>query len=310
MSDSEDDEPPSAAARTAAARSTLRGLASSRGTDILGTVVDLSGLRFLGDDVELLLAALPLRSGTERLSVANNLLSRRWDTTEMVPSDDGGLLLAQAIAKSESLTEIDIRGNDFTVAVGRALSCVYRDVTGTAELERPNPQYATVCGIPIRRLLMDKMRAVDLRGANLGPADGVILGGALVRCASVQRLVLAGNGELGSHVDGMASLCSQLGKQRSLTLLDLTAAGVNDDTVGSLADCLRVNLHLQHICLGFNAIGSDGMVLLASGLKYNRKIARLVLRGNPLGPEGAVTLAGLISANVSLSSARRRNIQH
>ena len=309
MSDSEDDEPPSAAARTAAARSTLRSLVSSRG-DILGTAVDLSGLRLLGDDVELLLAALPLRSGTERLSVANNLLSRRWEkaTTEMVPSDDGGLLLAQAIAKSESLTEIDIRGNDFPVPVGRALSCVYRDVTGTAELERPNPQYHAVCGIPIRRLLMDKMRAVDLRGANLGPADGAILGGALVRCASVQRLVLAGNGELGSHVDGMASLCSQLGKQRSLTLLDLTAAGVDDDTVSSLADCLRVNLHLQHISLGFNAIGSDGMVLLASGLKYNRKVTRLVLRGNPLGPEGAVTLAGLISANVSQVLCRRRAV--
>mmetsp|Transcript_14515 Transcript_14515/g.31579 ORF Transcript_14515/g.31579 Transcript_14515/m.31579 type:complete len:396 (+) Transcript_14515:216-1403(+) len=102
------------------------------------------------------------------------------------------------------------------------------------------------------------------------------------------------------------SLAKSLENNETLTYLDLSNNGLDDDKVRMLASGLVENLSVTHLNLAHNKIADRGMRALAKLLDSKSVISILELQDNQIHTEGAKSLARALKVNAALISLNLR----
>jgi hypothetical protein len=87
-----------------------------------------------------------------------------------------------------------------------------------------------------------------------------------------------------------------------LVKLDLSVNNIGDDGAKQIADALKDNRSLKHLCLLDNKIGDDGAKAIADALKDNHSLKTLDLNGNEIDDDGAKSIADALKVNHSLET--------
>ena len=112
----------------------------------------------------------------------------------------------------------------------------------------------------------------------------------------------------------LAALCVGLSRCESLVVLDLSACGLDDGAVATLAEALATNVTITALNLSGNEVGDAGAVALCAALlptsppagstssRLPPPLAHLDLSDNAIGPVGAAALGHAVSGAVCLLS--------
>jgi Ran GTPase-activating protein (RanGAP) involved in mRNA processing and transport len=204
----------------------------------------------------------------------------RLGETEM--SNESGLLLAQAVARSPSLAELDVSTNHLTHRVGAAFAQLFEE-----RARRSSPS-------ALKSLFLHATPLLGERGA-----------GPLFRSLSGDR----GLSTLTLHsscVDDEAvlQLCDALDSNGVLTHLDLHTNNITDAGATELARALVGHPALQYLGLARNKVRDDGACALAAMLEHNKTVDTLDLDEAWVGDRGAVALGVALSGNTTLHTLR------
>ncbi len=93
---------------------------------------------------------------------------------------------------------------------------------------------------------------------------------------------------------------------QTLTYLDLSNNGLDDDKVRMLASGLVENVSITHLNLAHNKIADRGVRALAKLLDSKSVISLLELQDNQIHAEGAKSLARALKTNEALISVNLR----
>eukprot|EP00798_Chlamydomonas_sp_ICE-L_P006722 gene6722-3393_t len=110
----------------------------------------------------------------------------------------------------------------------------------------------------------------------------------------------------GMKLGDCRSLAKSLETNETLTYLDLSNNGLDDDKVRMLASGLIENLSITHLNLSHNKIADRGMRALAKLLDSKSVISLLELQDNQIHTEGAKSLARALKVNQALISVNLR----
>ncbi|GAX76195.1 hypothetical protein CEUSTIGMA_g3639.t1 [Chlamydomonas eustigma] len=102
------------------------------------------------------------------------------------------------------------------------------------------------------------------------------------------------------------TLAKCLEKSETLTYLDLSNNGLDDDKVRMLASGLVENLSITHLNLSHNKVADRGVRALAKLLDSKSVITMLELQDNQIHVEGAKSLARAFKSNQALVSVNLR----
>jgi Ran GTPase-activating protein (RanGAP) involved in mRNA processing and transport len=102
----------------------------------------------------------------------------------------------------------------------------------------------------------------------------------------------------------IAPLLAAVRASTTLTWLDLSAAGLSDESVVPLGAAGALELNLEGLVLARNRIGPKGAVALAAMLAVCRKLRVLDLADNKLGGVGASLVATALRAHAALTSLK------
>mmetsp|Transcript_24485 Transcript_24485/g.62214 ORF Transcript_24485/g.62214 Transcript_24485/m.62214 type:complete len:392 (-) Transcript_24485:328-1503(-) len=102
------------------------------------------------------------------------------------------------------------------------------------------------------------------------------------------------------------ALAKALEANETLTYLDLSNNGLDDDKVRMLASGLVENLSITHLSLAHNKIADRGVRALAKLLDGRSVIALLELQDNQIHTEGAKSLGRALKSNQALASLNLR----
>jgi Ran GTPase-activating protein (RanGAP) involved in mRNA processing and transport len=266
--------------------------------------------------------ALATNKSVETLNIFNSL------------SDDGSVLLFEALKSNTTLTELELRGNDVANNGAGMLAETLKSNTALASLDLSYNRIETEgamallhslkeCNISLKRIeigynwlaasMIDAIRYVvsaNHAGIRLIHAHGELnLTSRMHWCHSkILSEELAMNTTvtvltLGSNMitdDGAAHIAAALEKNRTLGELGLSGNRISDRGALAIANVLHKNTTLQGLDLSDNSIGDDGVANLADALKLNTSLTKLALRKNRFGCDGAAAVAYAIATNTSL----------
>jgi Ran GTPase-activating protein (RanGAP) involved in mRNA processing and transport len=227
--------------------------------------LNLSENRNLGDG----LRAIVGLGGADGCALEALLLSScKVDSTSLA-------LLASALPRTPSLTELDLHNNDFS----------------TSDMER-------ILGTIVSS---NHLKKIDLNMCDINSVDNIAA--ALTGNNSLTELVLDYNefGDLGTKKLAMALKSNTTLRTLSLASCDI-GAGENGCNIGvcALADMLLVNNALRSLSLYGNSLGELGTRLLAAALPYNRSLRHLSVSEYSCGDEGAFAFARALSDGSSV----------
>ena len=87
----------------------------------------------------------------------------------------------------------------------------------------------------------------------------------------------------------------------TLTMLDLSKEGIDDDELEVLADALKMNSNLTTLNISNNFFYKDGVNALAEALKNNKTLTTLIMRDNNINVVAVANLADALKNNTSLT---------
>ncbi|KAF5833356.1 flagellar associated protein [Dunaliella salina] len=102
------------------------------------------------------------------------------------------------------------------------------------------------------------------------------------------------------------NLAKALESNETLTYLDVSNNGLDDDKVRMLASGLVENMSITHLNISHNKVADRGMRALAKLLDMRSVIAVLELQDNQIHTEGAKSLARVLKTNQALTSLNLR----
>ncbi len=120
------------------------------------------------------------------------------------------------------------------------------------------------------------LQTLGLRMNGIGPYDLVAIATAAGRNSSLTRLDLSCNplcegfGEASPVLDGMQALKQALVANTTLTELDLSFCGIDEDAAALLAQALKSNKTLKRVVLSGNPIGRDHPVCRDKRIEFKR----------------------------------------
>jgi Ran GTPase-activating protein (RanGAP) involved in mRNA processing and transport len=232
---------------------------------------------------------------------------------------DSALLLAQAVAKNNSIALLDLAGNNLGPAVGEALGKMLADRS-----TRSTPSALKTLVLSDNPLIGERNGATSIfnglagdKGLNQLSMDncGIDDTAILVLCQS-----LAINGTM-THLNlqrnamteaGATELARSLLRHPALVHLALAHNKIKDEGTCALASMLEVNGSIQTLDLENTWVGDRGAIALGVALATNKSIATLRLSNNHISDEGGNALVALIEKNRSLQhcSLKGNNMYH
>ncbi|KAK3287544.1 hypothetical protein CYMTET_4950 [Cymbomonas tetramitiformis] len=248
----------------------------------------------------------------------------RWPHWAL-PMDEDARLFAGELARSNSITAVDLSGNRHlgnrtADALSRALSprdgaafnssVVALDVRdcamhgaaarGLATAALDQPALRLFCGVPVGALRCAGLTALDLSREQLGPLGLLVLSKLLGAAASLTSLVLDNNKLAGQH---LRLRPSPSGEQQV----------AQEEGLEALGEALKESTTLTHLSLRGNDIGPRGAAALSPGLALCSSLRTLILSGNPLfhhSHEPTVLSTAFVCTAASGGTVSALNILH
>ncbi|XP_072893968.1 NACHT, LRR and PYD domains-containing protein 3-like [Hemitrygon akajei] len=240
-------------------------LASALSTNQTLTELNLSGNELGDSGVKLVTAAL-------RKSECK--IQKLW-LYGVGLTDSGAEDLASALSTNQTLTELELSGNELGDSGVKLVSASLR-----------NPE----CKI-------QKLELVDVGLTDSGTDD---LASALRTNSSLTELGLSGN-ELGDSGVKLVSAALR-NPECKIQKLGLYGVGLTDSGAEDLASALSTNQTLTELDLSVNELGDSGVKLVSAALRNPEcKIQKLELRDVGLTDSGAEDLVSILSTNPSLT---------
>ena len=145
-----------------------------------------------------------------------------------------------------------------------------------------------------KHLDMSSLTEVDLSSADVMNAGAVVISVVLEKNSSLTHLDLSFNG-----ID--EDVASSLSWYSSLSFFNLEGNCIGDSGASSLSKALKAKSSLTDLNLSDNRIGDAGASFLSQALKANSSLTNLNLRHNSIGDAGASSLFEALKANSSLT---------
>ena len=145
-----------------------------------------------------------------------------------------------------------------------------------------------------KHLDMSSLTEVDLSSADVMNAGAVVISVVLEKNSSLTHLDLSFDG-----ID--EDVASSLSWYSSLTFFNLEGNCIGDSGASSLSKALKAKSSLTDLNLSDNRIGDAGASFLSQALKANSSLTNLNLRHNSIGDAGASSLFEALKANSSLT---------
>eukprot|EP00854_Cymbomonas_tetramitiformis_P001743 gene1743-2403_t len=269
--------------------------------------LDIAGNGMGSEEAKVLAAALSTNTSLTTLNVLNNRIGSEPGDEEMrwphwaLPMDEDARLFAGELARSNSITAVDLSGNRHlgnrtADALSRALSprdgaafnssVVALDVRdcamhgaaarGLATAALDQPALRLFCGVPVGALRCAGLTALDLSREQLGPLGLLVLSKLLGAAASLTSLVLDNNKLAGQH---LRLRPSPSGEQQV----------AQEEGLEALGEALKESTTLTHLSLRGNDIGPRGAAALSPGLALCSSLRTLILSG-----EGSARLVTVV----------------
>ena len=146
-----------------------------------------------------------------------------------------------------------------------------------------------------KHLDMSSLTEVDLSSADVMNAGAVVISVVLEKNSSLTHLDLSFNG-----ID--EDVASSLSWYSSLTFFNLEGNCIGDSGASSLSKALKAKSSLTDLNLSDNRIGDAGASFLSQALKANSSLTNLNLSINSIGDTGASSLSKALKANSSLTN--------
>ena len=166
--------------------------------------------------------------------------------------DEGGKVIAHALAVNASLAELDLSKNQIgakgAIAIGEALKA------------------------------NGSLNWLNLERNLIGNDGGVAIGEALKANGSLTTLFL-GDNEIGDQ--GGVAIAEALTVNASLMSLNLSANKIGDEGGVAIANALAGNTSLTDLNLLVNKIGDEGGIAIGKALSFNASLTTLDLSFNP-----------------------------
>jgi len=115
----------------------------------------------------------------------------------------------------------------------------------------------------------------------------------------ITELRLVGNDLTRSTLSGIAKA---IANNRTLTALQISSNGVDDECARVFGDCLQCNVGLRMFSLRDNFVSDLGAKYLGGSLKVNQTLESLSLRGNNISNTGIELLIESLETNKTLNS--------
>jgi len=100
--------------------------------------------------------------------------------------------------------------------------------------------------------------------------------------------------------DGAKVLAKALGKNSSVTYIDLGDNGIGDDGVKAIAEALKKNSSVTTIRASYNNIGADGAKAIAEALAENSSVTKIRLYDNNISPTNETLIKSKAASNAVL----------
>ena len=146
-----------------------------------------------------------------------------------------------------------------------------------------------------KHLDMSSLTEVDLSSADVMNAGAVVISVVLEKNSSLTHLDLSFNG-----ID--EDVASSLSWYSSLSFFNLEGNCIGDSGASSLSKALKAKSSLTDLNLSDNRIGDAGASFLSQALKANSSLTNLNLSINSIGDTGASSLSKALKANSSLTN--------
>lgn len=208
----------------------------------------------------------------------------------------GTTVLAKALAKSATLTRLELSGNRIC-AEGAAAVAAAAQAAPLVELDLSWNRFGAEGARAVAAALgASRLRLLALCGNGVGDEGTAALAAALAGGAALTDLRLD---SCGVGDDGARALAAALPASR-LARLDLQRNGIGPDGVAAIAAALRSNCALRTLALDENAFSDDGARALAAALHENRVLHALSLAGNEFSRSASGCLGRAVAANRGL----------
>ena len=198
---------------------------------------------------------------------------------------ESALLLATGLAKSGSMSYIDLSGNDLGSAVGEAIGKIIGDRSS-----RSTPS-------PLKTVILND-------NPNIGERGSISLFRALAQDKGLTSLEL---NDCGVTDDALLVLCSSLLSNGALVELHLQSNSITEVGAVELARSLLRHPALSHLALAHNKLKDEGVCALASMLESNHIISHLDLEDSWIGDRGVVALGVALANNKTVSTLKINN---
>lgn len=211
-------------------------------------------------------------------SVAKSKFVSRIKLSKVACSDDVARAIADCIATSLTLKEINLSKNRITDA-----GCL----TIAQSLQETGKR--------------SSLRRLNLEGNHIGDAGIQALCSALPG-TNITSIKLGKNTFGVKAIKSIATLIKQ--NKSSLTSLDLRNIGIKSSSMGLIADALHFNTTLQYLCLNRNGICNTGAERLAEALRSNNYLKTLDIAHNPINDAGLAAFVEALQDNHNFTKLR------
>lgn len=200
-------------------------------------------------------------------------------------TNESALLVASGLAKSGTMSYLDLSGNDLGSAVGEAIGKIIHD-----RASRSTPS-------PLKTVVLSDNPSIGVRGT-------VSLFRALAQDKGLTCLEL---NDCGVTDEALLILTASLLSNAALVELHLQRNSITEVGAVELARSLQRHPALSHLALAHNRLKDEGVCALASMLEANHIISHLDLEGTWVGDRGAIALGVALANNKTVSTLKINN---
>ena len=250
----------------------------------------------------------------EALGVNHTIKTLHLASILVGDTDEECEAVARALSRNTTLTDLDLRGNQFDdVGIRRAvlgnsslirltLACemwpphhknhhVHDEVSAELEAHVAGRLQAEEEWEP-RLSGFERFEQCSVENISLSLFVGVSISDPHLTSLRLSDNVIG--------PAGFECLASALGRNSALTQLWLTGVGLDDDYAGDIASNAGGIASLTELDMSFNRITPSGSTDVADGLRGNTSLTSICLGGNLIGSKGAARLLGALRTSTSL----------
>jgi Ran GTPase-activating protein (RanGAP) involved in mRNA processing and transport len=212
--------------------------------------------------------------------------------------------VAQLIAQSDSITEIDFTANQITGDGGiKTLQEALVQSQSLTHISFAQNEIGDDGCLQIILALRNNRTITHLNLSDTGMSHNALtVLGSIVGQINRLKCLYVDNPHNGIDGDSAAKrLLLSLVVNQSLVELSIARAKIGDDSAFLIGDALDMNSTLKRLRIRSNCISSVGAERIATALKSNTTLEILDISGNKIGDKGAEALAEMLKENRHLT---------